>query len=267
MAGGTTGTALLRLIAGRVRAARHARGLTIKEAAERSCLSTRFFADLEAGKGNIAIGRLALVAVALDVPLAELVADDAESRNRVIAFIGMRGAGKSTIAPLVSVATDRPFVEVDDMIEEEAGLAVSEIFALHGERYYRRLEARCVTSLLASHEPWVVTLSGGVVHNDGAWQSVQRRCTTVWLKATPEDHLQRVVEQGDMRPMKNRDRADAMNELRTLLATRKGLYSSADLAIETSGRTVEDVFRAAQTGLAEMGFDVSHRKEELQDYL
>jgi XRE family aerobic/anaerobic benzoate catabolism transcriptional regulator len=255
MAIATTGSALLRRIAERVRAARKARGLTIREAAERSALSPRFFTALESGSANIAIGRLAQVAVALNIPLVDLVADEPGARRRVVALVGLRGAGKSTQLPLIATALDRAFIELDDMIEEDAGLALSEIFAMHGEGFYRKLEARALTSLVAAHEPWVVALSGGIVHNEGAWEIVQRRCTTVWLKASPEEHMSRVVAQGDTRPM--RDRADAMAELETLLAQRAPLYELADITVSTSGKTAEQTLIELLEALQAIGMEVS----------
>ncbi len=250
--------AVIRRVGSRVRARRARMGITGKELAERSGLSPRFVAQLEAGQANIAISRLAAVARALELPIEALVARDgrlareakerAASGRPIIVLLGLRGAGKTTIGPLVARQLDRPFVELDERIEEAAGLSLGEIFSLHGEQYYRRLEAQVLASLLDAKEPVVVALSGGVVHNDEAFDLACRRCTTVWLRADPEDHMQRVLTQGDRRPMANR--SDAMGELRALLAAREPLYGQADFELGTSGRTVTEV---AETLCAQLG--------------
>ena len=234
-----------------MRAARLDRGLTLRDAAERASLSLRFFGDLEAGRANIAVGRLAQVAVALGVALPDLVADDVDAKGRIIVLVGLRGAGKSTVGQRLAGALDIDFIESDDMIEEEAGLSLAEIFALHGESYYRKLETRCLTTLVASNETWVVAVSGGVVHNAAAWEILQRRCTTVWLQASPEDHMQRVLDQGDTRPV--RDRENAMAELRGLLEARKAYYGQCDVSVETSGRTVSQALRGVLEQIESLG--------------
>ena len=208
--------------------------MTMRELAERAGLSLRFVSQLEAGEANIAIGRLAAVAAALGVSLADLVAEDgaSERAQRDVALLGLRGAGKSTIGPKVAEALGVPFVELDERIEEAAGLRVAEIFSLHGESYYRRLERECLERLLSDGSPSVIALSGGIVNNEEAFALARRRCTTVWLKAKPDDHMRRVLEQGDRRPVANR--TDAMAELRAILASREPLYDLADLAVDTS---------------------------------
>ena len=208
--------------------------MTMRELAERAGLSLRFVSQLEAGEANIAIGRLAAVAAALGVSLADLVAEEgaSERAQRDVALLGLRGAGKSTIGPKVAAALGVPFVELDERIEEAAGLRVAEIFSLHGESYYRRLERECLERLLSDGSPSVIALSGGIVNNEEAFALARRRCMTVWLKAKPDDHMRRVLEQGDRRPVANR--TDAMAELRAILASREPLYDLADLAVDTS---------------------------------
>jgi XRE family aerobic/anaerobic benzoate catabolism transcriptional regulator len=222
-------TAVLKRVGGKVRHVRAERHLTMRELAERAGLSLRFVSQLEAGEANIAIGRLAAVASALGVSLADLVAEEGAGD---VALLGLRGAGKSTIGPKVAEALGVPFVELDERIEEAAGLRVAEIFSLHGESYYRRLERECLERLLSDGSPSVIALSGGIVNNEEAFALARRRCTTVWLKAKPDDHMQRVLEQGDRRPVANR--TDAMAELRAILATREPLYQLADLTVDTS---------------------------------
>ncbi len=225
-------SALLSRIAARVRKARNALGISMRDAASRSDLSTRFYAELEAGRANIAIGRLHRVAVALDVPLSDLVAEDPLPKRPIIALLGLRGAGKSTIGPRMAGALGIDFVELDDLIQDEAGLNLAEIFQIHGEVYYRRAEIRRLNVLAVSEAPCIVALSGGIVSNEPAFETVMRRATTVWLKASPEDHMRRVLDQGDERPVRDRD--NAMAELRALLEAREPLYAQADIHIDTS---------------------------------
>ncbi len=156
-----------------------------------------------------------------------------------MALLGIRGAGKSTVGPRLAEALELPFVELDERIEAAAGLSLADLFAIHGEPYYRRLEARCVTRLLAEREACVLALPGGIVGNEEAWELVLRGSLCAWLKASPEDHMARVLAQGDRRPMA--DRTDAMAELRSLIAARESLYRQADVIVETSSATVGEV--------------------------
>jgi XRE family aerobic/anaerobic benzoate catabolism transcriptional regulator len=232
---------VIRRVGARVRHARAERRLTMREVAERSGISLRFLSQLEAGDANIAIGRLAAVATALGVSLADLVAEDAPAASRDVALLGLRGAGKSTIGPRLAEALGAPVVELDERIEEAAGLRVAEIFSLHGEGYYRRLERECLEAVLDDGRPSVVALSGGIVHNEEAFGLARRRCATVWLKARPEDHMRRVLDQGDRRPVANRP--DAMAELRAILAAREPLYGLADVTVDTSRVAADDAVR------------------------
>ena len=244
--------------------------MTVKGLAAASGLSPRFVSQLESGQGNIAIGRLHMVATALDLGLTTLVgglghdardtihqilnglSDDdlrlalatletlfGESNAQVVALLGLRGAGKSSVGRALGETMGVPFVELDDMVEAEAGLTLEEIFALHGEPYYRRLEARCLLALLAKRSPAVVALSGGIVQNEDAFETARRRCATVWLRAKPELHMERVQAQGDHRPMANR--GDAMAELRAILKSRQPLYKLAQHTVDTSDRSINDV--------------------------
>ena len=228
---------LLGRVGARVRAARAARGLTGAELARRAQLSLRAYRQLEAGHANMSLTGLARVADALEIDLGELVG--APRQTCQVALVGLRGAGKSTVGPLVAQALDARFVELDDRIEATSSLSLAEIFALHGEAYYRRLETECLAAVLSEPGAVVVALSGGIVNNAEAWRAARRCCATVWLRAEPEDHMQRVLDQGDRRPMEHRE--NAMAELRALLASREPLYQQADVTVDTSLRTPEGV--------------------------
>jgi XRE family aerobic/anaerobic benzoate catabolism transcriptional regulator len=216
-------------VGSRVKALRSEQSLTLRAFAIRSGLSLRFASQLDKGQANISIERLERVAEALGVSLASLVEP---ARGRVVALLGLRGAGKSTLGARLAERLDLAFVELDERIEEAAGLELSEIFSLHGEAYYRRLEGQCLGELLHSGESCVVALPGGVVHNEEAFRLVKRHATTVWLRATPKDHMLRVVAQGDSRPMQQS--RDAMAELRAILAARVPLYREARISVDTS---------------------------------
>ena len=236
---------VIRRVGARVRQARADRRLTMREVSERSGLSLRFLSQLEAGEANIAIGRLAAVAGVLGVSLADLVAEEGE--GRAVAMLGLRGAGKSTIGPRLAAALGVPFVELDERIEEAAGMRVAEIFSLHGEGYYRRLERECLEGVLGDGRRSVIALSGGIVHNEEAFALARRRCTTVWLRARPEDHMQRVLDQGDRRPVANRP--DAMAELRAILDARETLYGLADVTVDTSRHDADAATREVLAAL------------------
>jgi len=243
---------LLKMLAKRVREARSGRGETAREVAERAGLSLRFYSQLEAGEANIAIGRLAAVADALQLRLSELLAESAEPAPRAVALVGLRGSGKSTVGPLLAAHLGLDFVELDRWVESEAGLSLRELFELHGEDYYRRLESQCVRALLEADQQVVVALSGGIVSNTEAYKQLLRTCTTVWLKAEPEDHMQRVVDQGDHRPME--DRENAMSELRAILSARSPLYSQADIQLDTSADSLDGVLEQLDSLLLERGW-------------
>jgi XRE family aerobic/anaerobic benzoate catabolism transcriptional regulator len=190
--------------------------------------------DLEAGRGNISVARLCEVAQALGQRPAQLLEDEAHEMAPplVVALLGLRGAGKSTIGPKLASRLRLPFFELDGLIEAEASLSVSEIFALHGEDYYRRLEERVLERFLARKGGAVLATGGGVVTSERAMRLLEAHTVTVWVRADPADHWERVVKQGDSRPM--RDNPHAMTELRTLLQRREPLYARARHQIDTS---------------------------------
>jgi len=229
-------TEILELVGQRVRAARAARHWTIRELAERSGVSVRFLVQLESGRGNISVKRLADLAGAFKIPTAELLSDDYPGAPRVVALLGLRGAGKTTIGKQLARRLHLRFVELDRQIEKAADMSLAELFSLYGEDYYRRLERETLTEVLAARRPMVLATGGGIVASPDTYALLKKSAVTVWLRAGPEDHWNRVVSQGDRRPMA--DHPQAMADLRALLAAREPLYASADHTIDTSGRAV-----------------------------
>src|SRR6185295_13081297 len=186
----------------RVRALRSRLGYTLHELAGRAGLSSRFLIQVEAGAANISVKKLAGLAKALGTTPAALLAEPgSEPARPVIALLGLRGAGKTTIGRRLARRLRVPFVELDRRIEEAAGLGLTEIFALHGEEYYRRLEYLALEGILAEGRPMVLATGGGMVTRPEAMALLRHRATTIWLRALPEDHWNRVVQQGDRRPM------------------------------------------------------------------
>jgi XRE family aerobic/anaerobic benzoate catabolism transcriptional regulator len=234
-----------------VRDHRERRGWSRRELAAAAHLSERFLAQLETGDGNISLRRFADVAHALGTtPSALLAAPDRapDASGKPIALLGVRGAGKSTIGAALAKRLAMPFVELDQRIEEAAGLPLGEVFALHGEAYYRRIEREVLQQLLADRAPLVLATGGSIVNDPTNYALLRARCHTIWLRAPAEDHWNRVVAQGDQRPMAENPHAFA--ELRALLAARAKLYARADHTIETSGRRVPSVVAAVAQVLA-----------------
>ena len=248
---------LLSQIGGRVRNRRTSMGWTLREVADRSGVSSRFLSDLEAGKGNISVARLADVASALDVPLVSLMPSE-EKQESVVALVGLRGAGKSTIGRAVAKHLGMPFFELDALIEKEANLSLGELFSLHGEAYYKRLAYDLLLKILAKNEHMVVAIGGSIVTDPETWQLLKRRSHTVWLKATPGDHWKRVLKQGDTRPMANR--TSAMTELRSILSLRAPLYSEAAQTIDTSSIRVTEAVKQISSVLRQKEEKVGRKK-------
>ena len=232
------GTFLLEL--GReLRARRLLNGLSQQRLAALAGLSPRFVSQLEAGHGNISILRLYDLTRALGVPLHEVVR--LEGRRRIVALIGLRGAGKSTAGERLAKSLRRPFVELDGLIEEEAGLGLDEIFALHGESYYRRLEREVLSRFVAESREAVLATGGSLVTERSTFELLKSSAITIWLKARPELHLERVIAQGDRRPMAGR--SDPLAELRMLLRGRESLYAEAEITVDTSALDADEVSR------------------------
>jgi XRE family aerobic/anaerobic benzoate catabolism transcriptional regulator len=211
---------------------------TIRELAERSGVSVRFLVQLEAARGNISVKRLDDLARAFTMPAAELLRTE-DLEPRPIALLGLRGAGKTTIGKALARHLHLRFVELDRRIEKAADMSLAEVFSLYGEEYYRRLERETLAAVLAERRPIVLATGGGIVTSPQTYALLNKSATTVWLRASPEDHWNRVVSQGDRRPMA--DHPQAMADLRALLAAREPLYAGADQTIDTSGRTVQAI--------------------------
>lgn len=258
-------TALLTALGARVRARRKEMSISRRELSDLSGVSPRYLAQLESGAGNISVALLQRVAEALMVPIAALLAPaasdiasryalaDATTRAQVdallppvapglakgqrICLIGLRGAGKSTLGAALAEGLGLPFVELNDEIEAEAGIPVSEIIALYGDEGYRALEADVLEKIVARDTPLVLAAAGGIVRDARAFDLVLSRFHTVWLRATPEDHMDRVRAQGDLRPMAGNPRA--MEQLRLILSTREADYGRADHTLDTHGRSAD----------------------------
>lgn len=264
------------LVAERVRKARELKGIPRRVLSEKSGVSQRYLAQMEAGDGNVSIGLLLRVARALDHRLEWFVgqedpwtsdtlramelfrsadrntkeavlrllnpeANTSKRANRVC-LIGLRGAGKSTLGAKVATALDVPFLELNKEIETIGGMPVAEIMALYGQEGYRQLELIALDRVAEKHERVVLAAAGGVVAEPGTFNKLLANYNTVWIKATPREHMERVRAQGDERPMA--DNPEAMDQLKLILRSRETLYSRAQVELDTSGQTVESSVEA-----------------------
>jgi XRE family transcriptional regulator, aerobic/anaerobic benzoate catabolism transcriptional regulator len=263
-------------VATSLRAARARRGMTRKQLSHDSDVSERLLAQLEMGEGNITIVLLRRITDVLNISLADLFMDarephpekrfiqnllerlpvqrlqevaqkltrefgeDVKLRWSRLALIGLRGAGKSTLGAKIAKEFKAPFIELDAEIEKDAGIPLPEIFSLYGQSGYRRIERRTLERVLQSNDRVIISVGGGVVSEKENYDYLLKNCFTVWIKAQPEEHMARVIAQGDFRAMADND--EAMEDLRRILEAREPFYEKADGTVDTSGETVEKSF-------------------------
>ncbi len=245
--------AFLARLGDRVRDARKVRGLSRRALSDLSGVSERYLAQLEFGAGNISIVLLRDIALSLGLRLEHFVCEpDAPGAGGVsdkaqrIALVGLRGAGKSTLGKGLARRLGFRFIELNDVIRELSGLPVSEIFNLYGEAGYRRFECEAVDMVASQRTQVVLAVAGGIVADPEAYDALLERFNTVWLKATPEEHMSRVRAQGDLRPMQGNPQA--MAQLKQILSERMKDYARAQLTYETSSLEPE----VALDGLVEL---------------
>jgi XRE family aerobic/anaerobic benzoate catabolism transcriptional regulator len=267
----------------RVRELRNRRGLTRKMMAREADVSERHLAQLEAGEGNVSIVLLRRIAAALHVSLAELFAPESETRHekvliqrflerlpahrvedamsrlmrefsdeevarrKRVALIGLRGAGKSTLGVRLGQEMNIPFIELDGEIEKDTGMPLGEIFSLYGQTGYRAIERRSLERVLQEQERGILSVGGGVVSEKETYDYLLSNCYTVWIKARPEEHMARVIAQGDLRAIAGGNQA--MEDLRRILEAREPLYRKADMYLDTSGNSVEESFAKLKAAL------------------
>ena len=220
--------ALLKSAGTRILRLRKGLGWSRRELGEHAGLSERFLAQVESGVGNPSVRSLVDIATALSTTPAALL----EPAHEIVSLLGLRGAGKSTIGPLVAERLGVPFLELDAHVEKTAGLSLAEIWDLHGEGYYREVEREALARLLTTTPRAVLATGGGLVTEPTTYDMLLGATITVWLRARPDVHWSRVVAQGDHRPMGDDPRA--MDRLRLLLEEREALYGRAAHVMDTS---------------------------------
>jgi XRE family transcriptional regulator, aerobic/anaerobic benzoate catabolism transcriptional regulator len=269
--------AFLAAIGSEVRRNRAKRGMTRRQLALASQTSERYLAQIESGVGNPSVSVLRAIAQALDLPCAALLpeagartaalgaildllaqvpegelpalAKDIETRlarpgsadrARRIALVGLRGAGKSTLGRMLAQHLGWPFIELDRLVEEDYGASIPDLIEMAGTATFRRHERSALDRIVTAHEAAIITTAGGIVANQENYALLLRRTHTIWIKARPEDHMSRVMAQGDFRPMAQ-NRA-AMADLVAILEARRADYSRAEAEIDTSGDAIEQSF-------------------------
>jgi XRE family transcriptional regulator, aerobic/anaerobic benzoate catabolism transcriptional regulator len=282
----------LKRLGERVRTVRSRRGMSRKVLARQSDVSERYLAQLEAGQGNGSIVLLRRIADALSVPVAELVDDRPErpleailleqflgrlSLNEIaeareilltrfggtssamrrdrVALIGLRGGGKSTVGGLLAERLGVPFVELDRVIEQRNGMPLGEMIEMFGQETFRRAERAALEAVLHEHPRLVLATGGGLVTEPATYEVLLTSCMTVWVRADPDEHMQRVIAQGDLRPMS--ENARAMDDLVSILKSREPLYARADVVLDTAGKTPR---RSADDLIAALGLETARRQ-------
>jgi len=276
--------AFLHALGERVRDARARRGMTRRILARDSGVSERYLALLESGQGNVSVLLLQRIASALSLSLTEFWHQGAEQqveltlisqflqrlpaqklplvraqlsreygtahaeRIKRIALIGLRGAGKSTLGGRLAKELQIPFIELDREVERDAGTSLSEIFLLYGQAGYRRYERRCLEHVIRTNQRAVIATGGSIVSEPGTFDLLLSTCLSVWLKAEPEEHMARVVAQGDTRPMTGN--LEAMEDLHRILRGRNALYGRADVTVNTAHNTVEQSLQQLRGAVA-----------------
>jgi XRE family aerobic/anaerobic benzoate catabolism transcriptional regulator len=257
-----------------VRLGRAKRGMSRRQLAQESGTSERYLAQIEGGAGNPSVLVMRAIADALEIPLFELlpqtggvaapyarivellgrvpphelpaIADVIErriegtvasDRAQRIALVGLRGGGKSTLGKLLAEKLGVPFIELDRMVEQEYGASMPLLIENSGVATFKRLERACLERVIAEHDAAVIATAGGIVANPETYGLLLRRTHTVWLSAQPDEHMNRVLKQGDFRPMaRNRE---AMSDLHAILEARRVDYARAETSLDTSGVPVQ----------------------------
>jgi XRE family aerobic/anaerobic benzoate catabolism transcriptional regulator len=267
-------TAYLLQIGERIRSVRERRGFTQRQLAKQCSLSLRSLVSVEQGRAGLTLARLHTLAHALDVPIESLATEGTPAspafeqsttflkklppialerahklllakfggantslRRFRIALIGLRGAGKSTLGSLLAQILQCPFIELDKQIEADSGQTLTIIFDLYGEAGYRRMEREALERILSRHRRFVLATGGGIVSDPTTYNRLLGECFTVWLRAKPEEHMKRVLKQGDRRPIAQS--RQAMRDLHRILRSREALYRQADAVLDTSGQTIK----------------------------
>jgi XRE family aerobic/anaerobic benzoate catabolism transcriptional regulator len=283
---GPADEAYLRRVGERVRLGRARRGMSRKVLSTASGVSERYLAELERGAGNASLLVLRQIADALGLEAAELVSDrperpvdltlavhqlerlsppelaearrllaqrfgkaDASARGRV-ALVGLRGAGKTTLGERAAQALSVPFVELDREVERASGMELSEIFATHGQAMYRRLERQCLEAVIERFDRAVIAAGGSLVTEPATYDLLLSSCFVVWLSAKPDEHMGRVLAQGDLRPMA--EGPQAMDDLKAILESRSALYAKADVEVRTSDKSEGEATAALLDAIARM---------------
>ena len=278
----------------RVRTMRNRRGMSRKVLARQSDISERYLIQFEAGEANCSIIILQRIAKAIGLQLTELVdarserqmeailleqflgrlssaqvsearallirhfeGKTSDQRRERIAFVGLRGAGKSTLGQLLAERLEVPFLELDRIVERQKGMNLGEMIEMFGQETFRRSERVALETTLSDNPSLVMATGGGIVAEPSTYELLLTSCLTVWVRAAPEEHMQRVIQQGDLRPMAKN--IHAMDDLLSILRSREPLYSKADIVLDTTGKTSEESFNELLTLLGVSTFTVARR--------